>query len=108
MNIVASNNNLIVIDSSYTKTKGGIVLSFAFPVGVSELSEIIELGKLFEEYIHKSFGKILAKDFFAKTSSPVMFSKGEDIYMIWSFISDDDEKALKQMKKMKIKEIKYE
>lgn len=108
MEIVASNDNMIVVDSSYTYTKGGIVVSFAFPVGVTEVAELIELGEMFETYIKKTFGKILSKDFFSKTATPVLFSKGEDIFMIWSFVAKDEKKALKDIEKMKIKEVKYE
>ena len=108
MEIVASNDNMIVVDSSYTYTKGGIVVSFAFPVGVTEVAELIELGAMFEAYIKKTFGKILSKDFFSKTATPVLFSKGEDIFMIWAFVAKDEKKALKDIEKMKIKEVKYE
>lgn len=108
MKIIASNDNVIVVDSSYTYTKGGIVVSFAFPIGVTEVAEIIELGEMFETYIKKSFGKILSKNFFSKTTTPVLFSKGEEMFMIWSFVAKDNEKALKDMKNMRIKEIKYE
>ena len=106
--INASNGDFIVVDSSYTVTKGGIVLSFAFPVGVSEIAEIIDLGAMFETYIKKDFGKMLSSNFFSKTATPVLFSRGEDMFMIWSFVAKDDKKALKDMKRLKIKEVKYE
>lgn len=106
--MVIANNNTIIVDSSYTKSKGGIIVSFAFPVGANEIEIIVELGKMFVEYIQKDFGKMLSDFFFAKTQSPVVFSKGEELFMVWAFVARDDEKALKEIKKRKIKEISYE
>lgn len=108
MKKIASNDNYIIVDSSYCQSKCGLVVSFAFPLFANEISVITELGNMFEEYVKKNFGKVLSKHFFSKTVTPVLFSKGEEMFMVWSFVAKDDKKALKQLKKLKVKEVEYE
>lgn len=104
---IASKDNIIVVDRSYTINKGGVILSFALPVGVSEISNVIQLGSMLMDYIQKDCGKFLAKNFFSKTETPILFAKNEELFMIWSFVAKDDN-IVEELKKKKIKEVFYE
>ena len=104
---LASKDYLIVVDKSFTLSKGGVILSYAFSIEVSEISNIIKLGSMLMDWVQKEDGKFLAKNFFSKTETPVIFAKDEELFIIWSFVAKDDD-IVKELKKKKIKEVIYD
>lgn len=104
-----SEPNMIVVDGAYSISKGNrICLSFAFPVGVTSVDEIKSLGEMLMEFVKEQYSDLILGFFLAKSESPLVFGKGEEVYMIWSFSGTADKKTLAALKKFKIKEVKYE
>ena len=100
--------NVIKVHNSYSLTKDFIILSFMCKIGVCEVDEILNLGKMLVRHVGKTYVKLLKNRFLAKTTTPVVFGKGEEVYMIWSFTGTKDNETLNALKKFKIEEVKYE
>lgn len=99
---------IIRVDSSYTKTKDFVNLSFVCRIGTSEVTEVIELGKMLMQQVSKNYKKLIKDNFLAKSKTPYVFGKNEQLYMIWSFTGENTNENLKLLKKFKIKEVDYD
>lgn len=108
MNKYATEGNMIVVDVAYSINKAGITLSFACPVGVMEISEITELSKMFVKFVKTNYSDLIKGNFLAKSSSPYIFSKNEEVFMIWAFSGVEDKHTKQQLKNKKIRKIDYE
>lgn len=99
---------IIRVDSSYTKTKDFVNLSFVCRIGISDVAQIIELGKMLMQYVSKNYKKLIKDNFLAKSKTPYVFGKNEQLYMIWSFTGEKTDENLKLLKKYKINEVNYD
>ncbi len=104
--VAADDDNVTVISSSWCRTKSGIILSFAVPMDVLDVDEIVDYGKEFERAVKASYKDLLNEWFAAKTGAPVVAATpGGELIMLWSFQGEDDKETERAVKEAEIEEI---
>lgn len=99
----------IVVVSSYSINKNGVLLSFAVPIYFCEVNEVVELSEAFTEYVLDKYGKLIKDGFSVKSETPYIYTDGGGaLYMVWTFVTHEEGDAIKLLKKLNIPEVCYD